>query len=152
MTTVTFTPFYKKLCFNLVSLTLIILLLYIGQGILVPIFFAVLLSTLLLPGVQFLNQKLHLNNLLSITIALLIAFFFIISLIYFLTSQSITFFDDLPTIKERLNSLAMSIKEWVYHHFNIAIRKQDQYIKETTHNMQTNGPGGIIGQTFLSLT
>jgi predicted PurR-regulated permease PerM len=147
---VTADPFYKKLSLNLLSIALIILLFYIAQGILVPIFTAILLATLLLPVVQLL-QKFRLNNLLSTLITIILAVILIAVVLYFFTSQIANFFDDWPAIKGRFADLITSLKVWIKDHLNIAVRKQEQYIKETTENMQDSA-GGIVGQTFLSLT
>jgi predicted PurR-regulated permease PerM len=147
---VTTIPFYKKLSLCLLSIALIILLLYVAQGILIPIFIAVLLATLLLPVVQFL-QRHKFNRLFSIIVTILMAVLVMAVVVYFLSSQIINFFDDWPAIKERFTELIASLKVWVKENFHVAIRKQEQYIKETTKSVETSA-GGIVGQTFLSLT
>jgi predicted PurR-regulated permease PerM len=147
---VTTIPFYKKLSLCLLSVALIILFLYVAQGILIPIFISILLATLLLPIVQFL-QRHKFNRLLSILVTILLAVFIIAVVVYFLSSQIINFFDDWPAIKERFGELFTSLKVWIKENFNVAIHKQEQYIKETTKNVETSA-GGIVGKTFLSLT
>jgi len=150
MTTAT-VPFYQKLSFNLFSIGVLIVALYFGQSILLPVFFAILLAILLLPIVQFL-QKHKFNRLFSIAVTLLFSLVIIAAVIYFLSTQAANFFDDLPTIKQRLSDVVSSLKEWVHSTFNIAVRKQEQYIKETTKSMETSSPGGIVAMTFMSLT
>jgi len=136
-------PFYKRLSLNLLSIALILLLLYLAQGILVPFFIAVLLASLLLPIVHFL-QSLKFSNLLSISITVVLAVLLTLTVIYFLSWQIVGFFDDWPVIKERFGEVTNSIKTWVRAHFNITIRKQDQYIKDTTANWRSSA-GDVLG-------
>jgi predicted PurR-regulated permease PerM len=143
-------PFYKRLSLNLLSVALILLLLYLAQGIIVPFFIAVLLASLLLPIVHFL-QRLKFSNLLSISITVVLAVLVTLTVIYFLSWQIAGFFDDWPVLKERFGEVTNSIKTWVRAHFNITIRKQDQYIKDTTANWRSSA-GDVLGQTFLSIT
>jgi predicted PurR-regulated permease PerM len=147
---VTTVPFYKKLSLCLLSIALIILLLYVAQGILIPIFIAILLATLLLPVVQFF-QRYKFSNLFAILVTIILAILVIAVVVYFLSSQIMNFFDDWPAIKERFAELIKSLQVWIKENFNVAIRKQDQYIKETTKSVETSA-GGIVGKTFVSLT
>jgi len=142
------TPFYKKLAFNLLSLFLVGAILYIGQGILVPLFFSVLLAALLLPIVQLLEQK-KFNRVLSILLSLFCSIVVIVGVIYFLSSQMANFFRDIDIIKERLNEVFNSAQRWVGEKFNIAVRTQDEYIQDTTEKVRA---GEIVGKTFISLT
>ncbi len=141
-------PFYKKLAFNLLSISILIFALYIGQDILVPMFIAILLAILLLPTVQLL-QRFKFNRFFSIIVTLIVAMLLLAAIVYFLSAQIGNFLDDLPAIKERLANLISSLKEWIHTNFNIDVRKQEQYIKDTTKEMDA---GGIVGQTVVSLT
>jgi len=150
ITTNTTAPFYKKLSLNLLSLLILIILLYLGQGILIPIFFSILISTMLLPLVQFFERR-GANKFFSILITVVIAIVVVCSVLYFLSAQILNFLDDLPTIEARLNELLLAMEKWVHVHFNIPIRKQAEYLKDTTHSI-SSVPGGIVGQTLLSIT
>jgi len=150
ISTVSTPPFYKRLSLNLLSLLIIIILLYVGQTILIPIFFSILIATMMLPLVQLL-ERLHLNRFFAILITVTIGIVVVCSVIYFLSAQILNFLDDLPTIEARLNDLLLEVEKWVHSHFNIPIRKQAQYLKDTTHTI-SSVPGGIVGQTLLSLT
>src|SRR5688500_4116012 len=112
-------PFYKKLSYNLLSVALVVLLLYVAQGILIPIFIAILLAILLLPIVKILLHF-KVNYILSILITLFLAIIVIGVILYFLSSQIANFFEDLPAIKERFGELITTLKAWVKEHLNIA--------------------------------
>jgi len=144
------TLFFKKLSFNLLSLVLIGVILYLGKGIILPFLFSLLLATLLLPSVDFLNRK-RFPKGLSILIPLIISLLIIAGILYFLSTQIAHFFDDWDTLKERVNELVKSLQKWIAKNFNIAQRKQAEYISETAEKVKTQAPK-IAGQTFLSLT
>ena len=99
--TVNATPFYKKLAFNLLSLSLMGMILYVGKSILIPLFFSMLLASLLLPLVMFLENK-NVNRIVAILLSLLLSTATIVGVIYFLSSQLAGFFEDIDVIKERL--------------------------------------------------
>lgn len=142
------TPFYKKLAFNLLSLSLMGAILYVGQSILVPLFFSVLLATLLLPAVMFLQQN-KVHRVVAILLCLLLSILVIIGVLYFLSSQMVGFFKDIDVIKDRLHEVFNSAQRWVMEQFNIGVREQDQYLEDTKEKVEA---GRIVGQTFISLT
>jgi len=149
MITTTISPLYKRLSLNLVSLALILLLLYLAQDIIVPILFSILIATMILPMVEFFERKLRMNKFFSILTAVTIGIVVVCSIVYFLSAQILNFLDDLPTIEKRLNDLLLTMEKWVHAHFSIPIRKQVQYLKDTTHTISS---GTIVGQTLLSIT
>ena len=144
------TPFYKKLCFNLLSIGLLTLLLYVGQDILVPFFFAILLASMLLPVITFLERK-GIHHVVAISVALSVSMILIGFIFYFLITQIVNFLDDLPAIQERLENLSSVIQKWVRETFSVTIRKQNQYINESALKMKGSGVD-ILQQTFVTVT
>lgn len=142
------TPFYKKLAFNLLSLSLMGAILYVGQSILIPLFFSMLLATLLLPLVMFMEKR-KINRVVAILLSLLLSIITLLGVIYFLSSQMANFFQDIDIIKERLTEVFNSAQQWVGEQFNIAIRKQEELIEDTKEKVEA---GKIVGQTFISIT
>jgi predicted PurR-regulated permease PerM len=141
-------PFYQKLAFNLTILSLLTAMVYLGQDILMPFLFAVLLATLISPVTDFLQRK-KLNKPISIIITLVLSLSIIVAIIYFLSTQIINFLDDSDAIKTRLEEVYDSLQEWVKKNFNITIRKQDKYVHDTAQKLEA---GKIVGKTFVSLT
>ncbi|HEX8331925.1 MAG TPA: AI-2E family transporter [Segetibacter sp.] len=126
-------------------------ILYIGQDILVPIALAGLLAVLLLPANRFLEKRI--GRVASILISLVVFFLLFGTLLYFLITQITGFIDDIPTIKRQLNKHLYTVQRWVYENFHLTRKEQSKFIEEgTTQIKETNGGGGIIGKTFLSLT
>jgi predicted PurR-regulated permease PerM len=140
----------KKLTFSLLTLVLIGAILSLGKNIILPLMFAILLATLLLPVVNFLQQK-KFPVFLSIILPLIVSLLTILGVLYFLSTQIAHFFDDWETLKERVDELLTTVQRWISQNFNVAAREQKEYINETTEKVKTEAPK-IAGKTFLSLT
>ena len=143
-------PFYKKLSFNLITLALLGMFLYLGQDILVPIFFSILLSILLLPVVKVL-QYIKFPKVIAIILSILVSLLLIAGIFYMLSHQISLFLNDLDSIKERLGELSHSLQGWIDDKFNITTAKQNKYLKETAENIKDSGPG-MVGKTVGTLT
>ena len=143
-------PFYKKLSFNLLSIGLICAALFLAKDLILPILFAILLATLLLPATKFLSRR-KLSKTFSIIIPLAIAIIIGSAIIYFLSKQVANFMADVPTLKERLNDIGSSIQHWFNDQTHITVRKQNQYIDQTLDNLKEKAPQ-IASVTFGSIT
>jgi predicted PurR-regulated permease PerM len=144
------TPFYQKVSYNLITLALLTTLLYLAQGILIPLFFSILLATLLLPVTNFLQRK-RFPKVVAIILCIVVTFLLIAGVIYFLSHQVANFLEDAEMIKKRFQELAEQTQRWVDSTFNVSERKQDQYIKDTTKKLEDSG-AGIVGKTVLTIT
>lgn len=142
------TPYYKRLAFILVSLSIVGATVYIAQGILKPLFLAILLSVLLLPATN-LFRRLKFNKLLAILITMILASIVILAVVYFVSRQIFRFLDDIEKVQGRLDALFKSLQQWVKLEFGVTIASQDEYIHSTGQRMD---PTKIMGQTFVSLT
>lgn len=142
--------FFRKLSFNLLSIVLAGLILYLGKSIILPFLFSVLLAALLLPIVSYLQGK-KFHRVIAIILPLALALLMILGILYFLYTQIVHFFDDWDALEKRINELLASLQKWIAQNFDIAPRKQAQYISETTEKVKTEAPK-IAGRTFLSLT
>lgn len=143
-------PVYVKLGFQFLIIFFICFFINIAQNILIPFAFAVLLTVLLLPIVSYLESK-HVSKVLSIFIAIFIAVGFIAGVIYFLSSQIVSFIQDVPSIKEHLHEHFIQIQQWIKTKFNISFREQNQYINEQATKLKDSGTG-YIKTTFFSIT
>ncbi len=128
------------MCYNLLSIGLIMFFFYVAQGILVPLFFAILLASLLLPINRYLERK-GFHHILAIMLSLLFSLVVIVALLYFLVDQISDFFDDLPTIQARLDNLSWIIHKWIRTTFHITIRTQNAYIDDSFAKMKASGRG-----------
>jgi predicted PurR-regulated permease PerM len=142
-------PFYQKLCYMLISAALICVALYFGKDIILPVLFSILLASILLPFTNFLARK-KFNQALSILLPLFLSIIISAGVMYFLSSQIMSFMDDVPALKERVNEISRSVQVWFRQTTDITIRKQNQYINETVNDFKENAPE-LVGSTFDSL-
>ena len=105
-------PFYQELSLKLLALTLIAFTIYVGQDILVPLAFAILLSILLLPVASFLERK-GFSRVMANLISIFLGLSFIAAIVYFLSYQISTFVHDLPAIKQHLANHLITVRQWV---------------------------------------
>jgi predicted PurR-regulated permease PerM len=144
-------PFYVKICLNLITIMLLAIILYLGQGILVPFFFSILLATLLLPVTTFLQRKVRIPKVFAILLSIIISLAVIGVVLYFLSRQIGVFLEDIETIKQRLSGLARDLQQWVDDKFNINRSQQNEYLEDTADNIKDSG-AGFLGKTFTTIT
>jgi predicted PurR-regulated permease PerM len=143
-------PFYQQLSLKLLALVLIAAIIYVGQAILVPLAFAILLGILLLPVASFLERKGFsrvMANLLSIFLGIL----FIGSIIYFLSYQISLFGKDLPSIKEHLANHLITVQKWVGETLNFTPRQQSNFMDNAANKIKSTG-SEMLGVTVLTVT
>lgn len=143
-------PLYARVSLNLLTIGLLAAGLYFAQGIVLPLFFSILLAMLLHPVVSFLS-RLGIGRVAGILFSIIISLCVIGTIIYLLSSQIGTFLEDIPTLKARLREVLNEAKMWVQETFNIGIREQNQYLSDTKEQMATGGPA-MVQQTFVTIT
>jgi predicted PurR-regulated permease PerM len=143
-------PFYLRFGLSLLGIGLLALAIYLGRGILVPFLFSVMLASLLLPAVKFL-QRYRIGKVTAISISLICSLLVIGALVYFLSTQIGSFLEDIPALQKRFSQLMWSAQKWVQENFNIGIRQQNEYIDEASEKMKTDSPD-IVSRTVVTLT
>lgn len=143
-------PFYIKLSLNLITIALLITAAYLGKNVILPIMFAILLATLLLPIYKFLQRK-KFPKPLAILLPLVLTLVLIVSVVFLLSKQVIHFFDDLPTLNERVDELKEKVQHWVDDTAHIKVKDQNTYLKDAGQKLKTNAPK-MIGATVVTLT
>jgi predicted PurR-regulated permease PerM len=141
-------PFYAKFSLNLLAMVIIGGLIFIGQDILMPICFAIVLAFLLLPLNKWLVKK-GFPQVPSMLLSIILAVAFIVGIIYFLSWQIAGFVDDLPKIKQNLAHHVSTVQQWVRDNFNISRREQQKAVESATADIKSTGPG-MLGSTVLS--
>jgi predicted PurR-regulated permease PerM len=143
-------PFYLKITLVLLMLSVIGGLIFIGQDIIIPLAFSILLAVLLLPFNTYLEKK-QVSRVLAIIISLTLSIVFIGGVVYFLSSQIARFINDVPAIKEHLSGHAKTLQSWITHQFNITRVEQTSILDNATEKIKNSGTG-FLGDTFLSFT
>jgi predicted PurR-regulated permease PerM len=143
-------PFYLKITLVLLMLSVIGGLIFIGQDIIIPLAFSILLAVLLLPFNTYLEKK-RVPRVLAIIISLTLSIVFIGGVVYFLSSQIARFMNDVPAIKEHLAGHTKTLQSWITHQFNITRVEQTTILDNATEKIKNSGTG-FLGDTFLSFT
>lgn len=115
-------PFYIKLSSSLISITLILLLLYLGKGVLIPLFFASIFCIFLIRPCSFLERH-GFHHAVAALICMVLAIGFASTVIYFISAQLITFKNDLPALQNNLNNGFNNVQAYLQEHYHIAPKK-----------------------------
>lgn len=140
-------PFYFKGTVILFGLILLSYALFVLSDILAPIAFSFIIAILLNPVVNRLQRK-GVGKVLAISIALLLTFLFVFGLIYFISSQVISFGDNLPQLKIKFAEYFKEIQHWLAVHFNLSLAKQQRMLTDAASSSQAligNTLGGAFG-------
>lgn len=143
-------PFYLKTAQVLLALVAVFFILYVGQSIIVPLVFALILAILLNPFVNFMTRK-KINRVLAIFLALLALFIVVFGIFYFIGAQISMFREALPELKIRATELLNKGMTWFSERFHVSQTQMDDWIdKKTSEGL--NDAGGKVGSTLLNLS
>jgi predicted PurR-regulated permease PerM len=140
----------QKLFYQLAVILLIVIFIYVGHGVLVPIYFSILLAILLLPVTNLL-EKLYFPKILANFIAVILALSFIGGVVYFLSSQMAAFFKDISSIRAHLAQHMSDLQNWAVQKLHISTEQQKVIIDTARENVRQSS-GQYLGQTFLSVS
>ena len=144
-------PFYIQFTLKLLMITLFCVIIIYGQNLIIPLVFSILLSILLLPITNFLENKGGLPKTAANLVTVVFALTLIAYLIYFFSQQMGTFLQDIPTLKRNLQDHFNTLQHWIQSKFHISSREQTVFIKNATGDVQESG-GLMISQTFSTIT
>src|SRR6476659_8469699 len=133
-------PFYLRFSLILFMLLLVGFIIYIGQDIIVPLAFAILLAVLLLPANKWLERK-GMSRVIAIILSLTVSIFFAGAIIYFLSSQIAGFLQDIPAIKKHIADHAKTFQEWVTAHFKMSKVEQATLMNNAAEKVKDSGSG-----------
>jgi len=142
-------PFYARVTIFLIGLFALLTMLYIAQGIIVPIIFAIIIAILLQPVVNFFVRK-RINRVVAIIITLLLSFLVIAAFGGFLFSQASRFSDSWPVIVDKFTMILNQTITWASGYFDISPEKINVWITKTKGDL-INFSGAAIGQTLVSV-
>ena len=93
-------PFYAKAGIILVGLSALLAILYIAQGIIVPLVFAFIIAILLHPVVNFF-VRIRINRIIAIIITLLLTIIILAAFIALIYTQAVSFSDSWPIFVQK---------------------------------------------------
>jgi predicted PurR-regulated permease PerM len=144
-------PFYIQFTSKLLMIFLLCVFIIYGSNVIIPLVFSILLSILLLPLANFLQHKARFSPVMANLTVVLLALFFIIGIIYFFSHQIAGFLQDIPSIRQHLESHYETLQHWIQQKFNISSGQQTVLIKSATQDVKDQGTQ-VIGETFFTIT
>lgn len=142
-------PLYQRLTLILLGLVAFFFVLYVGQPIIVPLLFALLLAILLDPIVKFLTRK-GLPRVLNIALAVLVAMAAILGLAYFIATQAAHFSETLPELKSKLKEMGEQVQGWVQDTAHVKASEVDEALEKVKTESMEKG-GAMVGKTLATV-
>jgi predicted PurR-regulated permease PerM len=142
-------PFYAKAALLLVGLYVFINMLYIGQGIIVPLVFSIILAILLLPVVNFF-VRLKINKVIAIIITLVLTFLVIAAFGALIFSQASRFSESWPVLVDKFSLMLKDTIGGISDYFDVDPQSIHAWIAKTKVEVLNNS-GAAIGQTLLTV-
>lgn len=138
-------PFYFRSTITLFGIILFVFVLYTVRGIMVPLAFALMISILLNPLVNKLQQK-KINRIAAIAISLLAAMILVAGLMVFISSQIAGFTENMPVLQQKFSVMFHQLQLWLQRNYSLSLSKQSELISETGESLKP-----LIGQTLGSV-
>jgi predicted PurR-regulated permease PerM len=139
-------PFYARLAGILLCVALITEIMSRGKAIIIPLFFSVLISLMLLPLTKLL-ERLRLPRGLAAILSVIVFVLFISSIFYFLGAQVVQFSKDLPQLGDRLQEWTDHLRQWVAVKYHVDASQQLQYLNNATEYLVRNA--SVVAQSLV---
>ncbi len=142
-------PFYAKASLLIIGMLAFIFILYIAQGIIVPLIIAIIIATVLHPVVNFFI-RFKLNRVVAIVITLFLALIVIAAFGTLLFSQVSRFTESLPKLIDKFIDILNQTLTWASGYFDISPQKIDAWITKTKAEL-INTSSAAIGKTLVNV-
>ena len=142
-------PFYAKAALFLIGIIAFTAILYIAQGIIVPLVFAVIFAIVLHPVVNFF-VRLRINRIVSIVFALLLTTLALAALVALLFTQASRFTETWPVLVDRFTEILNQTISTVSGYLEIDPTKIHEWITKSIHEL-LNFSTDSIGQTLVTV-
>ena len=143
-------PFYVKLSHCLTSIVLIFLILYFAQNICVPLSFA-LLFTIILSGPCSYMEKNRVPKGIAALISLLLALVVVFVVLYFISSQLMSFKTELPSLTGQLQTSILELENWAKQKFNLSSDSMRDLLNSATSQTLSHTTS-LVSLTFSTLS
>ena len=142
-------PVYVRATFLIVGMFFLISMLYIGQSILLPLIYAIIVSILLSPLVNFLVTK-KINRAISIALVLIVALLLMAGIIALIVSQASLLKHAWPQLTSKFQNLIDQGTLWLSSCFHISVVRINQAITSESAEWMKN-TGSSIGVTIATM-
>ncbi len=137
-------PSYVKISILTVGIYFFVNILYIAQGIIVPVIFSVFFAIVLNPIVNLL-VRLKFNRVIAIALSLTLALILLVVIGTFLVSQTARFSESWPLLLQKFTEYLNQSVSWASDYFNINPQKVANWIEVT------NISGSTVSKTLLNI-
>jgi predicted PurR-regulated permease PerM len=142
-------PFYARVALTLFAIALVLLFMWAGKSVLIPLFFAFLIAILLHPLVRFF-ERIRFPRALASLVALLLFLVLIAGLFYFFSRQLSRLTRDLPAIQHKLSDRIQDVQDWINDKYHINNSQQADYAGKTVNGM-LNAAVNSAATTFVGI-
>ncbi|MBK6967512.1 MAG: AI-2E family transporter [Bacteroidales bacterium] len=142
-------PFYAKAALLLVGFYVFISMLSIGQGIIVPLIFSIILAILLHPVVNFF-VRIGINKIFAIIITLFLTIIVIAAFGALIFSQASRFSETWPVLVDKFTLMLNQSIGVISGYFDINPQSIHAWISKTKVEL-INNSGSAIGQTIMTV-
>jgi predicted PurR-regulated permease PerM len=142
-------PYSFELASTLLAMVLIIGLMYVTQGVLLPLIFSILISISLYPLAR-LFERLRLGKAFSAILAVIVAIAIIAGLSWFIVYESILIGKDASAITDKVLSVFGGGQKWLETQFGIERTEVMEKLREQGEKAMGNA-GGMLSSTFGSI-
>lgn len=139
--------FYARLALILHAFILVLVLMYFGKTLLIPLFFALLISFALLPISRQL-ERWGLHRGLSAALAVLLFVLLIGFLIYIVSHQVVSFTHNLPVLQTKLAEMLQHLQTNVFNTYHINYQLQTDYLQRSLSGIESSAVSSL-SSTFI---
>ncbi|HEY2348275.1 MAG TPA: AI-2E family transporter, partial [Puia sp.] len=143
-------PLYLKIAQIFMGIAIFFFILYIGQDIIIPLVFAIMIAILLNPVILFLC-RIKIPRVLAIILSLVVTMSLIAAIFYFFVTQISLFSDSFPLFKQKFLSLFNDTESWISKTFNVSKWKVDAWVSKTRQEGMNKGTV-VITNTVSTLS
>lgn len=142
-------PYMAKAALLIIGLYYFVRILFIAQGILLPIIYAGIIAILISPPVHFLIKK-NINRAVAIGGVLVGVLLIGVVLMAWISSQASRFGEALPQLSVKFDILLNEAIAWFSEVFSVRTKLIHEWIATTKGDLVHNS-GGVIGSTFSTM-
>jgi len=142
-------PFYAKASLSFIGMVAFVYMLYIAQGVILPVLFSIIAAIVLHPVVNFFVRR-KINRVVAIAFTLILSVIIIAAFGTFLLSQLNRFIESLPKLIDKFIEILDNTIAWVSGYFDISPRKINSWIKDSEGELLDTS-GSAIGNTIVTV-
>jgi predicted PurR-regulated permease PerM len=142
-------PFYAKGSLIIIGLFVLTSMLYIGQSIIVPVVFAVIIAIVLHPVVNFFVRH-KLPRVVAIVITLLLTFLVVAAIGTLIVNQASQFSDSWPILVDKFTLTLNQTMAWISGYFDIKPKAIHAWVIKARVELLANS-NAAIGQTLFAV-